>query len=178
MIKRARRDDLRLERMVAGANSLDCARGRGRDLVLGVARRASRLASTLVRTVGGRKRRRQSRRARDAWFREAQTAYLAHDWVSAEQTLLKLLKHDHRDAEARLMLATLLRHEQRTEAAAEQLDRLELLETAAAWRHEIAQERERLRPACVVAEDKIYELPTQEESTNTIADTPDGKIAA
>ena len=114
----------------------------------------------------------------DALFREAQAAYLAHDWVSAEQTLLKLLKYDHRDAEARLMLATLLRHEQRTDAAAEHLDRLELLETAAAWRHEIAQERERLRPACVVAEDKIYELPTQEESTDTNADESDGKIAA
>jgi len=114
----------------------------------------------------------------DAWFREALTAYLAHDWVSAEQTLLRLLKYDPRDAEARLMLATLLRHEERTAAAAEQLDRLELLETAAAWRHEIAQERERLRPASVVAEDKVYELPTKEASTNTIADASDGKIAA
>ena len=49
----------------------------------------------------------------DRWFREAQAAYLAGDWVSAEQTLLKLLKHDPRDAEARLMLATLWRHEGR-----------------------------------------------------------------
>lgn len=114
----------------------------------------------------------------DALFREAQAAYLAHDWVSAEQTLLKLLKYDPRDAEARLMLATLLRHEQRTEAAQEQLDRLELLETAAAWRHEIAQERERISSASVIAEDKVYELPTQEESTDTNADESDGKIAA
>ena len=88
------------------------------------------------------------------------------------------VSYTHLDVYKRQMLATLLRHEQRTEAAAEQLDRLELLETAAAWRHEIAQERERLRPACVVAEDKIYELPTQEESTNTIAGASDGKIAA
>ena len=114
----------------------------------------------------------------DVWFREAQAAYLAHDWVSAEQTLLKLLKHDPRDAEARLMLATLLRHEKRTDAASEQLDRLELLETAANWRHEIAQERERLSAACVLAEDKVYELPAQEEPNNTIAVATDGKIAA
>ena len=67
----------------------------------------------------------------DHWFREAQAAYLAGDWVSAEQTLLKLLKHDPRDAEARLMLATLWRHEGRRDAAAEELDRLERLETAA-----------------------------------------------
>ena len=53
----------------------------------------------------------------DQWFREAQAAYLAGDWVSAEQTLLKLLRHDARDAEARLMLATLWRHEGRLDAA-------------------------------------------------------------
>ena len=86
-------------------------------------------------------------------------------------------QYDPRDAEARLMLATLLRHEERTAAAAEQLDRLELLETAAAWRHEIAWERERLRPAGVV-EDKIYELPAHEEPTNTIADASDGTAAS
>ena len=113
----------------------------------------------------------------NAWFREAQAAYLAHDWVSAEQTLLKLLKSDPRDAEARLLLATLLRHEQRLDAAREQLDRLELLETAEAWRHEIAWERERLRPASVV-DDKIYELPAHDESTNTNADASVRKFAA
>ena len=51
-------------------------------------------------------------------------------------------------------------------------------ETAAAWRHEIAQERERISSASVIAEDKVYELPTQEESTDTNADESDGKIAA
>ena len=76
----------------------------------------------------------------------------------------------------RLMLATLLRHEQRTDAAVEQLNRLELLETAEAWRHEIAQERERIRSASVIPEDKIYELPTQEESTKTIATTRQSSV--
>jgi tetratricopeptide (TPR) repeat protein len=85
----------------------------------------------------------------DQWFREAQVAYLAGDWVSAEQTLLKLLRHDPRDAESRLMLATLWRHEGRHDAAIEHLDRLDCLETAAPWRDEIARERERICAASV-----------------------------
>lgn len=93
----------------------------------------------------------------DRWFREAQGAYLAGDWVSAEQTLLRLLKQDPRDAEARLMLATLWRHEGRPDAAAEELDRMERLETGAAWKYEIAWERERIRPASVV---EIYDYPS------------------
>jgi hypothetical protein len=88
----------------------------------------------------------------DRWFREAQSAYLAGDWVSAEQTLLKLLRQDPRDAEARLLLATLWRHEGRQEAAAEELDRLDRLETAAPWKTEIAWERERSYPASVIEE--------------------------
>jgi hypothetical protein len=85
----------------------------------------------------------------DQWFREAQLAYLAGDWVTAEQTLLKLLRLDPRDAESRLMLATLWRHEGRTDAAVDELDRLDCLETAAPWHDEIARERERICAASV-----------------------------
>lgn len=85
----------------------------------------------------------------DRWFQEAQAAYLAGDWVLAEQTLTKLLRHEPRDAESRLMLATLWRHEGRFDAAREELDRLERLETAAPWQFEIASERERIYAACV-----------------------------
>ena len=42
------------------------------------------------------------------------------------------------------MLATLWRHEERWDAAEEQLDRLERLETAAPWTNEIKRERERI----------------------------------
>jgi hypothetical protein len=109
----------------------------------------------------------------DRWFREAQGAYLAGDWVSAEQTLLKLLKLDPRDAEARLMLATLWRHEGRPDAAAAELDRLERLESAAAWKHEIAWERERIRPVSVeeLPQCKLPALPEQPETTT-------GRLAA
>jgi len=102
----------------------------------------------------------------DRWFREAQIAYLAGDWVSAEQTLLKLVKQDPRDAEARLMLATLWRHEGRPQAAADELDRLERLETAAAWKSEIARERERIRPVNV-EQDVTYKLPALTEQPET-----------
>jgi hypothetical protein len=80
----------------------------------------------------------------DQWFREAQAAYLAGDWVSAEKTLLKLLQLDARDAESRLMLATLWRHERRFDAATAEFDRLERLETSAQWQFEISRERERI----------------------------------
>ena len=78
---------------------------------------------------------------RDLLFREAQGHYLSNDWVATEQVLLKLLKQDARDAESRLMLATLWRHQGRSAEALRQLDRLERLEAAENWQHEIAAER-------------------------------------
>ncbi len=78
---------------------------------------------------------------RDLMFREAQGHYLSNDWVATEQVLLKLLKQDARDVESRLMLATLWRHQGRGAEALRQLDRLERLEAAENWQHEIAAER-------------------------------------
>jgi tetratricopeptide (TPR) repeat protein len=95
----------------------------------------------------------------DVWFREAQQAYLAGDWVAAEQTLRRMLKHDPRDAESRLMLATLWRHEGRLDDARKELDRLEQLETADPWRFEIAALRRRLaEPKEEAASDRPSEL--------------------
>jgi hypothetical protein len=113
----------------------------------------------------------------DRWFREAQTAYLAGDWVAAEQALLKLLKQDARDAEARLMLATLWRHQDRTEAAAQQLDQLERLETAAPWKSEISWERERISTAGVIQEHHSLKLNAPSEQPDTTAEQQ-RKIAA
>jgi hypothetical protein len=112
----------------------------------------------------------------DEWYRDAQRAYLAGDWVSAEKTLIKLLKQDPRDAAARLMLATLWRHEGRTEPASRELDRLERLETAAPWEFEIARERERICASCVV---KLpTELPAPAERHDTTNETGSLKLAA
>ena len=78
---------------------------------------------------------------RDRLFCEAQRCYLQSDWVTTEKLLLQLLKQDARDVESRLMLATLWRHQGRPAEARRQLDRLERLEAADKWRHEIAAER-------------------------------------
>jgi tetratricopeptide (TPR) repeat protein len=75
-------------------------------------------------------------------YREAQQVYLQGDWVAAEQLLLKLLKLNDRDAEARLMLATLWRHQGRHREANRQLDKLSRLEAADQWQNEIAVERQ------------------------------------
>ena len=116
----------------------------------------------------------------DEWFRDAQRAYLAGDWVLAEKTLLRLLKQDSRDAEARLMLATLWRHEGRTDEASRELDRLERLETAAAWDYEIACERERICASCVVKLPTEFSAPTEEsaELQDTTNETPKLRLAA
>lgn len=87
----------------------------------------------------------------DRLYREAQRDYLAGDWIAAEQTLLKLLKQDARDVEARLALATLWRRQRRFEEATASLEELARLEPADAWRQERARERELLQTAQVEA---------------------------
>jgi tetratricopeptide (TPR) repeat protein len=106
----------------------------------------------------------------DRWFREAQAYYLAGDWVSAEQALLKLLKQDARDAEVRLMLATLWRHEGRLDSAREELDRLERLEAAGPWSDEIARERERISTLCVEQESQTLKFNAPTEQPHTTAE--------
>ena len=95
----------------------------------------------------------------DQMFREAQQCYLESDWVATERLLLKLLKRDARDIEARLMLATLWRHQGRHDEALRQLERLERLEAAEKWRHEIAAERRQL-------EQITFALPERVETKN------------
>ena len=54
-------------------------------------------------------------------FREALDYYLQGNWFEAQRTPGRLLRKDRRDVDARLMLATLLRHTGRCEEAARQL---------------------------------------------------------
>ncbi|MGD9648919.1 MAG: hypothetical protein AB7U73_24620 [Pirellulales bacterium] len=90
-----------------------------------------------------------------------QGEYLQGHWIEAEAGLLDLLADRPRDAEARLLLATLYRHTSRVEEAASQLGHLERLDTALQWQWEIARERDRLR-----------ELPSH--PTTTPVDEPSG----
>ncbi len=78
-------------------------------------------------------------------FRRAQSEYLQGDYFQAEATLAGLLSAEPRDAEARLLLATLLRHSERYEEAEDQLKQLGRLETAARWQIEVTGERAMLR---------------------------------
>jgi len=80
----------------------------------------------------------------EAMFREALGEYLRENWFEAEQRLLKLLEAHPRDAEARLLLATLLRHTERYAEAALQLGRLELLKDAQRWTLEMNVEKQLL----------------------------------
>ena len=80
----------------------------------------------------------------DRLLGQAQQQYLAGDWVATEQLLRQLLKLEPDDVEARLMLATLWRHQGRDDEAARQLDRLERTEAAGPWCDEIAREKQQL----------------------------------
>ena len=75
-------------------------------------------------------------------FAEATEYYLKGDYFQTERLLGELLGHDHRDLDARLMLATLMRHTGRFDEATEQLDFLVRLEGAEKWELEIRRERE------------------------------------
>lgn len=78
-------------------------------------------------------------------FRKAQGEYLQGDYFQAEATLNETLALNERDAEARLLLATLLRHTKRYDEAESQIRQLSRLETAARWHIEITSERARLK---------------------------------
>ena len=60
-------------------------------------------------------------------FNQAVDLYLKGDYYQVERLLCKLLDKDARDLDARLMLATLLRHTGRFDEASKQLDQLALL---------------------------------------------------
>lgn len=82
----------------------------------------------------------------DDWLRRAQASYLRAEWASAEREIRRALWRNRRDVEAGVWYATLLRRTGRERHARRRLRRLELLDGAAAWRHEIRRELERLDP--------------------------------
>jgi hypothetical protein len=85
----------------------------------------------------------RSRRAEtlEALFQAAQGEYLKGNWFQAEAILDRLITKDPRDADSRLMLATLYRHIRRYDAARAQLCQLERLEAAKKWCLEIELEK-------------------------------------
>jgi len=78
-------------------------------------------------------------------FAEAVQCYLKEDYYRAECLLKDLLGRDHRDVDARLMLATLMRRTGRFREAGDQLDLLARIDGAEKWDLEIRRERNVLR---------------------------------
>jgi thioredoxin-like negative regulator of GroEL len=101
-------------------------------------------------------------------FRRAQAEYLQGDYFQAEATLTGLLAREPRDAEARLLLATLLRHTQRYEEAEDQLKQLSRFETAARWQIEITCERALLKRLRKQKREGQGSKPKTETLTDTI----------
>jgi cytochrome c-type biogenesis protein CcmH/NrfG len=86
--------------------------------------------------------------------------YLKGAWFEAESLLGKLVAQDHRDVDARLMLASLLRHTRRPLEARRQLDELQRLEKAEKWQVEIERERQLLKQAEATLPDPLPEEPS------------------
>jgi tetratricopeptide (TPR) repeat protein len=83
--------------------------------------------------------------ATDPYLR-ARSHYLQGRFFEADRELRQILRRQPKDAESRLLLATLLRREGRADDARAELDRLERLEVGAAWSYELGRERELLSP--------------------------------
>ena len=74
------------------------------------------------------------------FFRDAQTHYLKRNWLEAEQILVEMLSENQKDAEARLLLATLYRRTKRYQEAEQQLTILRKWRGAESWWTEIERE--------------------------------------
>lgn len=82
--------------------------------------------------------------AGEATFADATIHYLRGEWFEAECILVELLRRNHRDVDAGLMLATLWRHTGHFFEAESQLKRLQLFDESRKWAMEIYQEKRRL----------------------------------
>ena len=80
-------------------------------------------------------------------FEEALEDYLKGNWFEAERKLNLLMRRDEHDLEARLLMATLLRHTKRFDDATHQLNLLVRLDGAHRWALEIHREGELLMEA-------------------------------
>jgi hypothetical protein len=98
-----------------------------------------------VAWTGGLRDSSAAAQARDDLFCSALVEYLKGAWFEAESLLGQLVAQDRGDVDARLMLASLLRHTRRVAEARQQLDELQRLEKAEKWRVEIERERQLLK---------------------------------
>jgi hypothetical protein len=97
-------------------------------------------------------------------FEQALSHYLKANWFETERALSRLLRDNSRDLEARLMLATLLRHTGRLDEAAAQLDVLARCDGSQRWAFEIGSERRLLAEARAGETDSRPEGMTEQEA--------------
>ena len=95
------------------------------------------------------------------WFREAQTEYLKGHWFEAETLLDQILAKNKDDAEARLLLASVMRRTKRLDLARKNLSRL----TATKWGMEVQGE---LRQIEQVEQEQTEKMSSPELSTIAI----------
>ena len=76
----------------------------------------------------------------DTLFVQAQREYLGGHWEEAESLLRRRIERQPRDMEARLLLATLLRHTRRLEDASNQLIEMQRFDNSQEWNFEIDRE--------------------------------------
>ena len=108
-------------------------------------------------------------READELFRQARDHYLRGNWYEAEETLVGLLERSPNDVDARLMLATLMRHTERYDDARGQLKQLQRLEAAGKWQLEIRREWEYLAREQQAEEDSPVAEPQSDSPQSDVS---------
>lgn len=103
-------------------------------------------------------------------FNQAQTEYLKGHWNEALTLLTRQIETDHRDMEARLLLATMSRRVGELDNAGQQLKQMQRFDEAVHWKFEIGREIELL--------DREREEIESERQLNKSVNTNDDDVAA
>lgn len=130
------------------------------------------LSARWIRRQPPPKRTEQNADAAKDDFSVALEHYLKGNYFETERLLQRLLQRNARDLEARLMLATLLRHTGRRDEALVHLDLLDRFEGSQKWELEIRQERDLLADA-KTATDEPVDPPREPLAEQRSADTKD-----
>ena len=112
----------------------------------------------------------------DTLFIQAQREYLGGHWAEAEVLLKRCLVGSPRDIEARLLLATLLRHSRRLPEAVEELNNIHKYDESVNWIFEIHREQRLIE---LIAEHERSEFTEHSASNDDVHPTNnDGYVTA
>jgi hypothetical protein len=103
----------------------------------------------------------------DDWLQEAQTEYLKGHWLEAELALKRLLADCPQDAEARLLMASVLRRTRRWESSLSMLAACQQTPAAARWQFEIEIEMQEIKN--LMEEDASDKLAQQAETNDGLS---------